>query len=30
MSQHDGIKGMETTDILDRYRLYAEEEICAQ
>ncbi|MCJ1379589.1 hypothetical protein MMC17_002691 [Xylographa soralifera] len=28
MSEHDGKKGMETTDVLDRYRAYAQENIC--
>ena len=26
--EHDGKKGMETTDVLDRYRAYAQENIC--
>ncbi|MCJ1405839.1 hypothetical protein MMC11_009069 [Xylographa trunciseda] len=28
MSEHDGKKGLETTDVLDRYRAYAQENIC--
>jgi hypothetical protein len=28
MGARDGLKGMENTDLLDRYRAYAEENVC--